>query len=345
MQSQRPRPRKEAFFIRVPAPDDTVAFHDATAHLGKTMPFTKPQATCGMRATSDVVSFALLHLTKRTAANIAAKELEMPRGSLARLERRAAQISADTENELGTDDLIVEMGEETHRFKVERNNSVLTLETVGDAEDTSFELPKSAVQMSIYLRSPGVGRVLAVGFIGHVGKPESSETVRRVTAMVLTSLSQLTPFRVLAGIEAVQVPVSPARFAVRPARKPAEEAAAVIPVYLFSNDEQPAHVGTGSIKVRVDLESANPTSSRLLFHIEPSAEVAEHWAAYHQVADRTIADAVRGHLGDEDITTITYDIVLGEVDDKAVSRLRDALNTLEGGLDFTPRMYQPHAAG
>jgi hypothetical protein len=342
MQSQRPRPRKEALFVRVPAPDDTVAFHDATAHVGKMMPFAKPQATCGMRATSEVVSFSLLHLTKRTAANIAAKELEMPRGPLASLERRAQGLSAE---EFGADDLLVEMKDETYKFKISRDsNKVLSLETAEDAEDSSFELPKAAVQMRMYLRSPGVGRVLAVGFIGHVGKPESSETVRRVAAMVLNSVSQLTPFKVLADIETVQIPASPARFAVRPSRKPSEEAAALIPVWLFSDGDQPAHVATGSVKVKVDLESANPTSSRLLFHFEPSEEVAAHWEAYHQVADRTIAGAVRDHLGDDDITTITYDIVLGEVDDKAVSRLRDALETLGGGLDFTPRMYQPHGA-
>lgn len=43
---------REAYFVQVPAPDGTVAFHDVTSQLGKPMPFTKPKATCAMQVSN-----------------------------------------------------------------------------------------------------------------------------------------------------------------------------------------------------------------------------------------------------------------------------------------------------
>lgn len=340
MQQSRPRPRKEALFVRVPAPDDTVAFHNVTSHVGKPMPFSAPQATAGMRVSTEVVSFSLLHLTKKSAKSVAERVLEMPRGPLSRLERRAVAIDAETP--IGLGDLVVEMEENLYRMKLERDeNGVLSLEVEG--EDDSFVLPKSSVRISLYMRSPGVGRLVAIGFIGHLGKPESTETVRRVAAMVLFSLSQLTEFKVLGGVETVTVPSNSARYAVRPTRKPSEKAAAVIPAYLFSETEM-ALLGHGTISVEVDLESANPTSNRLLFHVTPSAELEPFFEEYRSVIDSTISTHVRQTLSDEEVAEITYDIVLGNVSSGTVERLREALEAAVTGFDFTPRQYQVHGA-
>ena len=89
------RPRKEALFIQVPSPDGTVEFHDATSHIGKSMPFKNPKATCGMRVHDEVVAFSLLHLTKKTATAMAEKELLIPRGPLTRVEKRAEELAAE----------------------------------------------------------------------------------------------------------------------------------------------------------------------------------------------------------------------------------------------------------
>ena len=79
------RPTKEAFYVRVEASDGIIAFYNATEHVGKTMPFSKPRATCAMRVSPDAVSFSLLHLTNKNAAVIAAKPVTLPRGPLSRL--------------------------------------------------------------------------------------------------------------------------------------------------------------------------------------------------------------------------------------------------------------------
>src|SRR5664279_1514234 len=59
------RPVKEAFFVRVATPEKPAGlFFNASAFVGKQMPYNKPLATCAMRVEDDVVAFSLLHLTK-----------------------------------------------------------------------------------------------------------------------------------------------------------------------------------------------------------------------------------------------------------------------------------------
>lgn len=355
MPSPRPRARKEALFVRVAAPDETVAFHNVSTYIGKIMPFKAPQATCAMRAAAEVVTFSLLHLTKRTAKTMAEKVLEIPKGPLAQLERTA--ISINKEAEITTEDIVVDIHGEgegnkpsRYRMKLERDeNGVLSIEmpdnedgTGGD--DVSMMLPRGAVRASLYMRSPGVGRLLAVGFIGHLGKPESSETVRRVAAMILFSLSQLTEFKVLSGIETVTVPANAGRYIPKPTRKPTEKALAVIPAYLFSESAAPELVAYGTVEVEVDLESANPQSNRLLLHLTPSKELEEHFGTYRNIVDATLGNHLRKTLGDDDIANITYDIVLGDVSNGTVEKLKEALEEAGRGFDFTPSMFQPHGS-
>lgn len=349
MQSPRPRASKEVLFARVAAPDDTVAFHNVTSYIGKPMPFNAPQAVCAMRASASIVAFSLLHPTKKAAKATAEKPLEIPRGALQRLERRGTALNTD--KEIGADDLVIELTGGTpaapeisvYRLKLERDeNGVLSLESEG--EDDTFVLPKQALRISLYMRSPVVGRLLAVGFVGHLGKPESTETVRRAAAMVLFSATQLTEFSVLSGVETVTVPANSARYAPRPTRAPSEKAVATIPVYLFTGGDAPASVAYGTVKVEVDLMSANPTSNRLLFHYTPSAEIADHFEEYRAVVDSTISAHVRDVLGNDDVANITYDIILGDVSSGTVGRLREALEEASAGFNFTPTQFAVHGA-
>lgn len=330
------KPRKEALFVRVPAPDNTAEFHDATIYIGKPMPFTNPKATCGMRVTNDAVLFSLLHLTKRAATGLAAKPLDLPRGPLARLERGVEALA-----DLDTTTLAVDFNGQQYRYPISRDaNGVLEIDEIAD--DLMFELPKSAMQVTLAMRSPITNRVLVVGFIGHVGKPGVTEPLRRVVSMILFSISQLAQFRLLGEIETVIVP-APIRAGFRPAiRKAVDRAQVYMPVWLYSDTTPPSPVAAGNVAIEIDLDTANHVTGRLLYQFTPDEAVAPYFEPYRSIIDQTVSAAVRAHLGDEEVKAITVDIVLGEVSTGTLERLREALETLAEGLDFTPRLFQKH---
>lgn len=331
------KPRKEALFVQVPVPDGSVEFHDVTRHIGRAMPFTNPKETCAMRVSPDVVAFSLLHLTKKAASIVAGKPVDFPRGPLARLERRAAELG-----EIPAGKVIVEMDQVQETYTIERDRNGV-VELVPEGDDYSFELPKGAVKISLFLPAAAAGRTLAIGFIGHPGRPGADDTLRRVAAKTLFSLSQLSHFRVLSDFETVTVP-HPPRFAIA-RRKPTDRAATSIPVWLYSDSTPPQPVTNGVVNVEVDLESANHTTGRLLFHLTPEASVAEVFDAhYRPIMENTLNGLMRASLSDEEIKAITVDIVLGEVGSGTVERLRDALAPLSQGIDLTPSMYQIHPA-
>ena len=341
------RATKEAYFVRVQVPDGAAAFFNATSSLGKPMPFEKPLATCAMQVKEDSVAFSLLHLTKKSAPIIAAAPVALPRGPLAKLTRRAVAYE-----ELPAGELVVEMNEATYKLSMSRDdNGVVSLEQQPsegneDGSDVTFELPRQAVQLSLFMRSPVVNRILAVGFIGHLGKPgDGVETVARASAKVLHSLSQLPEFRILAGVETVVLPPAPSRWSSRPpVRKPDERAVGDIPVWLFSEADgvaPPALICSGHVVVEVDIDNANPSSGRLLCVYSPSEEIAEAFPHYRTTFDYRIAEKLRQLLGDDEIASITYDIVLGTVGTGTIERLREALAAIPG-QDFTPTLVQDH---
>lgn len=370
---------KEAFYVRVESSDGTVAFYNATDHVGKTMPFAKPKATCAMRVANEAVSFSLLHLTNKNSALVAAKPVTIPRGPLSRLERRAAghgpiptdeviiEISSRAPGERDDDlgavfaepsglgDVFAE-GEkkkramrpaviETFKCKLSRDeNSVARLESVGD--EHIFELPKGALHISLYLQSPvaAVNRPLAVGFIGHVGKPGTAETVTRVAAMVLNSISHLPDFRILGQVEHCVVPANPARGGgvKKPATKGAQERV-VFKVNTFLFDEQLTPVAQGVVACEIDLENANPTSGKLLVTYQCDDKVAPVFERYRAELDRAIAGYMRTALGEDTIASITYDIVLGSVNAGTVSLIKDAVKNMPA-WDLSPTQSREHTS-
>lgn len=330
------KPRKEALFIRVPAPDNTAEFHDVTTFIGKPMPFANPKATCGMRVTDEAVVFSLLHLTKRAASGLISKPLDLPRGPLARLERAAGSLS-----ELDIATLAVDFDGKQYMFPIERDaNGVLEINDI--PEDLTIELPRSAMQITLAMRSPITNRILILGFIGHVGKPGNSETLRRVSAMVMFSISQLAQFRLLAEIETVIVP-APIRAGYRPAvRKGEDKAQFLLPVWLFNDSNPPEPIASGQVGIEVDLDTANHVTGRLLFQFHPDQALAPFFDAHRYIIEQTVSTHVRNFLGDEEVKAITVDIVLGEVSPGTLERLRQAMQTMNGGFDFTPKLFQKH---
>lgn len=340
---KRQKASKEAFFVRVPTPDEGAAFFNASAYIGKTMPYKKPQATCAMRVEDDTVAFSLLHLTKKAAMNIAGNDIQMPRGPLAKLIRHAAAIS-----DLAADEIIAVHDDREYRLTVSRDDAgIVSLDMkpgFGDGDDrdddVTFDLPFGAVQVTLYLHSAAVGRRIAVGFIGHIGKPGTPETITRAVSMILNSISGLVEFRLLAGIETVRVPSAPTKWASRPAaRRDEDKVVLAVPVYLFGADLAPA--GSGDVVVEVDLDNANSTTGRLLYHLHPEDKVAEAFEAYRAICDTAITEQLRLMLGDE-LAGITYDVVLGEVSSGTVERLREAMAVFATGIDLAPNQWKLH---
>lgn len=342
------RPVKEKFYVRIPIEQGPVLFCDATAYVGKEMPYAKPQATCAMRVESDAVYFSLLHITKKMAADFASRPIKIPRGPVSKMQKGMAGLDIETpdvwvEIDLG-DDVILK-----HRFHIHRDeNGVGRLEVVsgfggGDdlADDPTFDLPIRSVEVRLYMRSPRVNRKIAVNFIGHIGKPRTPETVGRAAAMVLNSMSGLAEFRQIAGVEAMKVPAPPAKWAARPApRRDDERVVFNVPLQLFTVEYQP--VGAGDLIVEVDLESINQATGRLLFHVQPPEHIAEVFneGYRHIVVDTALVESMRRELGDE-LEMVVYEIMLGEVGLSTVDRLRTAAKAIRG-IDATPREYRLH---
>jgi hypothetical protein len=330
------RPRKEALFVQVlHGEDQTPLFFPATEHVGKPMPFAKWVGTCAMRAKADTVAFSYLCPSKTGRATIAERPLAIPHGPLSRLERSAEKY-AET---LTAETLIVELDDVAHTLTIERDpNGLISLDAVG--EDIIFELPKAAVRMSLYLKSPKVDRVLAISAVSYLGKPGTPEGLVHAASKNLYALAGLQEFRFLSGIESVKVGAGPARGSnARPSAKVTNEVRFETTVHLFEG-AAPAPISAPSVlKVIVDLENMSHTPGRLLLKLEPSEEIAERFEGYRENADLAInALLSEAYGGVEQITALNYEIVLGEVSTGSVERLSEAgqklpliqLNTLPG---------------
>ncbi|MFM7088563.1 MAG: hypothetical protein ACKOW9_03465 [Candidatus Paceibacterota bacterium] len=328
--------RKESLYVRVVAPDDSVEFHDVTSKVGYPMPFSNPKATLALRVSDSSVVFSLLHLTKRAASGLIKKNLEFPRGPVARIERRAHELS----ELLQGSKIVAEVDGSTYDFTFSIDDAG-AVEVSG--EDTSLLLPRGAIQVSLFLFSKNANRPVGVGFIGHVGKPESQETVRRVVSMILNSVSQLVAFRLLTGIETVRVPSAP-RSIVRPVRKSHERANVEVPAWLYTDTSEPALAGSGSVIVEIDLDQANPATSRLLMHFTPDKSLEPIFSTYRVAFEYAVTQKLRGSLGDDELRAIATDIVLGEVSAGTIERLNSALSGCVTGFDLTPTQHREHTS-
>lgn len=344
------RPIKEAYFVRIAVDGERALFCDATAYVGKTLPYQKPQATCAMRVESEAVYFALLHLPRKSASDFVAKPVKVPRAPFAKM------ADAVRELEIGNEELVVdldkgeELGIERYRFSLRRDeNQVGRLEIMDGFgagaeknEDPTFDLPDRSVEMRLYMRSPRVGRVVAVNFVGHIGKPRTPETVGRAAAMALQSIAGLNEFRALAMLEAMRVPAPPTKWANRPSggKRAEERVVFSMPLRMFTPTYEP--VGACDLHVEIDLETSNQATGRLLYHLNPPEDLAETFAPYKRIVDEALNDALRRGLG-EALEMVVIEVVLGEMSVGSIDMLRDAVAPILG-LDVTPREFRFHDA-
>jgi len=328
--------RKEALYVQVPTPEGSVEFHDASTHIGRLMPFKNPKAICGMRVTADAVVFSYLHLTKKSAKAIAQKELLLPRGPLTRIEKK----SLEKKESLQPNEVFIEGEGHEQICVVERNeNGVISLEPKDNGEDVMFNLPRGALKLNVFVPVEKLGRMLAIGFIGHPGKPGSPTTLRRVGSNALYSLAYLPQFRMLTGFETVSVPSAPLG-SITVVRKAEDRVQFEVPVWLYNESAEPEPVGSGSVVVEVDLDNANTSTGKLLYHMNPSDNIEEVFPQYRKVTESTLNTFINGVLGEDEVRAIMVDIVLGDIGAGSLERLRDGFAPLQAGLEMTPDKYK-----
>lgn len=332
------RPIKEAFFVQVVTSDDNLVFFDETSNLGRKMPYGKPEATVAMRASSSTVSFCLFKYTNRTRTTALEQRLELPRKALDRTDRRAETMGKD----LPENTIAVEYEDKVYFLNIKLDeNGVATLESREGEDDEPFDLPKGRVSLTMVMHSPRGSKIISTGYQGYMGKPGVKENITRVAAMTLNLLSGLSAFRLVSGIEVATVPSSPARYlAVRPTMKASDRVHISVPVRLWSGDENPQPVGATILDVELDLETANPISGRLLFHVKVPPEAAEAFAPYQTLVTDAALSLVTAHLGPDEVSELVYSIALGELGGGDIERLREAVATITG-LELSPRQWVP----
>lgn len=325
------RATKEAFFVQVKTDDDRAVFFDATNHLGRTNPFANPLATCALRVTDAVLAFSLLRLTKNNKAALAERPLAMPHKPLAKAESLGESLAG-----MDLNTLVMVIGADRYEFTLSRDdNAVVTLELRGDVPD---QIELTAMNLNLLLASPRGPRIVAVGFLGHLGKPGAPDTLTRVASMALNYLTALPAFRLAAGVETVSIPTAPSRWAVaRPVRKASDEVVVAVPVRLWSVDSEP--VASGVVQIQVDLDTANPHTGHMLYHFRPDADLAEHFEPFRAIAESAVAATMGTQLGVAEMTDLVYSITLDELSEGDLGRIRDAASALTAGVDLSPLQW------
>ena len=358
---------KEEFYVRRLFDDDVPVFVDATKYARQELAYPLSakkslKATCGVRTDDEVVAFSLRNYTGRQAE----KEVEnvehrdavtgkatttnllrprMPRKTLYGLTETARTLA----DRLG-DTLIAELDGKLYTFAVERGPGGTRLEPAGTEEEASFELPVSGVRLRVFLRSPIRDRILAYAFSGYLTrKPGEQETVLRAVSLALNSILGLATFRMLSGLDRIEVPSIGSATASRPAQKVAFS----VPVLLFTAEAVPA--ARGNLGVEISLDRIDPVTGGLQLQIadagqlewNPAVAGTASFEVFERVLTDTIAAMVHGSLGADSVRDIAYDVMLGDLGAESVAKVRTATAELPGvaATPTTAEVRQLQAAG
>ena len=335
--SKNSKVHKEELFVGIPANDNSgIDYHAISRYMGQKLPYSNSKATCALRVTSDVAAFSLLFLTKVTSVALNNKMVEFPKGPLMKLEKKALSYGEIPEN-------VFFVEYEDQKYELTYNldpNGVLTI----DGPTVKFERPKSALQIYIFFSSKIVKRTVALGFIGHLGKPGEADNLVRVVSKVVKSATGLGNFYAISGFEAVDVPPSPRAGSIRITRKLSEKAAIQLPVWLYGQGATPEMLATGLVDIDVNLDVSGIGSSRILFNLTPSKEIEAIFEQYRNVVSNTALKYLTDHLGESEIREIAAEIAIEDVGHGTIGRLKEALLTIpQTGIDFSPTMFQPHS--
>ncbi len=335
--------KKDAFYVRV---DGGETFESATRLIGQKMPFTKPRATSAMRVYANgVIVFSTMLISAAQRERVLAAPISVPVSPLTRLERRAGELADD----LAADTVVVERlipeedrkaepdaaAEQRWTFTVRTEDGTTYLDS--DEPDRPFNLAKRKERISVFMRSGRTGRVMAIGFLGHLDKPGRAETPARAAAKILNIQSGVADFQLLSGISGVHVPPQPGSRVMAPTME--HQATFHVPVTVFAQDNSVA--GTGAVKVTVDLRhTAAGGQSLQLADVTADKAIG---GVFDDVADlfsQTMVQKLREELA-EDLADVLYSVVLGEVDDRTVGVvLAAAERCMPHGVDLSPFGYR-----
>ena len=326
------RPIREKLYVQVIEVDKTPTFIDVSTSIGKTVKFTKPVATAALRVTSDAVFISCLKLSARTRTSFTSKPLSLPPGPLARLER---QLDAAEPVAPGT--LFARLDDGQYLFTLRHDDAgIATVELAGDAEETVIELPKNNIVLTMMLPGPK-GRTIVVGWTGYINKPGTRETISRIVAQALNHITGLAAFQTLSGINTVKVPAAPGRLTLAaPVRSKADIVSVTTPVQLWPHGGGAA-LGAGNVTISLDLDDANPTTNRLLFHIVPDPDIAEVFEPYRPVLENIAHAEVANQYGADEVDDLVCDIVLGELAVGQIERLKESVLRISHGVQLSPQ--------
>jgi hypothetical protein len=340
------KPIREKLYVQVLEADKTPVFVDVSSSIGKRVSFTKPIATAALRVTSDAVFISCLKLSTRTRASFLSRELSLPPGPLARLER--AVDGAETP--LAENTVIAKLDDKSYTFTTRKDDAdIVTLDLAdADEEDSVIELPKTGIVVTLLLPGPKE-RTIVVGWTGYVNKPGTRDTITRIVAQVLNHICGLAAFQTLTGFAKVKVPASAGRLTLAtPERKPGDKVTVVIPTQLWPHGGGES-VGLGAVNMTVDLDDANATTNRLLLHISPDKTLEPVFDPYRNTLETVLHNEILGQYGHDELDNLICDIVLGELTEVQIQRLKDATVRLPGGIQMSPQQgfinADHHAAG
>lgn len=336
-ETKKDRIIKEAFFVQVKTPDNALVYFDETKRLGRKSAYQRPEATCALRVSERGLVFSVLKHTKKSRGQAAEQTLELPLGPLGRGQRILNDAA-----ELEAGKALVEVAGEKYVLALEvDDNGMVSIDA--DGQEDLFTLPGGRVRISA-MWSPGAGkRPVVVLYQGHVGKPGSEETVSRAVAIVLQLLTVLPAFSLFTGISSVRIPASTARFvATRPTVKDTDRPRKQVVAHLWEEGAQAALTPTEgvAINVELDLEQANPVSSQFNFHFDVPEEFQEAFKPMRETFHDAVLTAVKGYLDADEINELVLSLVLGELSDGDLERLREAVNQIPN-VNLTTKQWLP----
>jgi hypothetical protein len=101
-------------------------------------------------------------------------------------------------------------------------------------------------------------------------------------------------------------------------------------------------VASGYVGVDIDLENANPSTGKLLFVFTPEKSLESVFDRYRGVVERAVTDSLFANIGEDVLSNIVYDVVLGSVSAATIDDLKSFGKSIPA-FDLTPAQFRVHA--
>lgn len=353
---------RQAYYIGLATGEfSALSYVDVTEKIGSRMPFNQPHSALGLSLSRRIGLFSLLSINNRSRPKWREQTLQMPKGPLARLERKAPgniadlgaggvrmniRLTFDVEqpNAAGESDLSAMFESEgpttfntrtdSHDFELEisRDEGVGTVG--GRDAEAEFELPKAAVKASLYFNGLNGTYPCGVGFIGHVGEPGKMCSAARAAGVILRYMLYLPEFRSLSGMTALELPAGPVGSEVQVRPQLSNLMSDILFTVVDSTDKNASVLEEVKVQAEISLSEVNHLSDRyaLLCKVSPHGSGGSY---YNELSDRLaekIASTVETRLdkrgGEGTAGNIARDIWLGDIGETDRARVEKVLGSI-----------------